>query len=125
MVSNSYNVTFRLGYEDISQLVRQLSDSDKEKLVQEIYKYIPQEEKKGQDTLKYLNEMAKRFQKRNQSVGLSFSTKIPNVSFSKLKMVSVNDADKVSASYKMNKEAVVGKWAGDESVEELLSMLTK
>lgn len=60
MVSNS--VTLQLGYKEVLQLVQQLSDGDKVKLIKEIHPKIPQE-KNANDTLAYLNKIAEKSKK--------------------------------------------------------------
>ena len=137
MVANPYNLNSQLGYKEILHLVRQLSDSDKEKLVKDISvdvspKEIEPLEETGENTLAYLKKMAERVGKRSRSIGTVLNRRTGNalgkefkIDVSKLNIVSVDDVKNGNYQNKMNKDEVVGKWPGDESVEELLNMLTK
>lgn len=130
MIANPYNLNLQLGYEEILHLVLQLSDSHKAKLVKDMNVDASLEEESGATTLAYLKRMTKRWGKRSKSIGgiseyTNEAKKRGIYPFSKIKTVSAGDANKISSNYKINKEAVVGQWPGDESIEELLNMLNK
>lgn len=131
MISSQYNMNLQLGYAEIVQLVQQLSDSDKAKLVKEIYSPIPQE-KEEKDVLQQVKEMAKQTEERSQSAlaissekNTSMLGKGLGLNIESLNIVSVDDVKNGNYQNKMNKEEVVGKWPGDEPVEKLLNMLSK
>jgi len=120
MVSNPYDLNLKIGYEEIVQLVQQLSSSDKAKLIEEIYTDIPQKT----SGLNYLKAMATRVGKRAKSVGgIVEKKKEAYFSTNQLKTVSVGESTDID--YSIDKKAVIGKWPGDESVEELLNLLSK
>ncbi len=120
MVSNPYNLNLKVGYEEVVQLVQQLSSSDKAKLIEEVYADVPQ----NKSSLNYLKKMASRVGKRTKSVGsIVEERKGAFLSATQLNTVSVGESTDVD--YSIDKEAVVGKWPGNESVDELLNMLSK
>ncbi len=127
MVVNSSNVTLQLGYKEVLQLVQQLSDGDKVKLVETIYADIPSK-KSLKDTFLYLEKLGKKAKsvatisekENNTTLGKTLKLNTDN-----LNIVSIDDVKSGSYQNKMNKDAVVGTWPGDESVEELLNMLDK
>lgn len=127
MISNPYNLSSQIGYEEILYLVKQLSNSDKAKLVREIYEEPPSNESTANNF-----ESIKRMGKKAQSVDIILKNRSSKMAekriafnVSKLNIVSIEDAKKGNYQNKMDKSAVVGKWPGDEPVEELLNMLTK
>ncbi|MGB1242261.1 MAG: hypothetical protein ACPG49_07060 [Chitinophagales bacterium] len=127
MVVNSSNVTLQLGYKEVLQLVQQLSDGDKVKLVETIYADIPSK-KSLKDTFLYLEKLGKKTKsvatisekENNTTLGKTLKLNTDN-----LNIVSIDDVKNGSYQNKMNKDAVVGTWPGDEPVEELLNMLDK
>lgn len=127
MVVNSSNVTLQLGYKEVLQLVQQLSDGDKVKLVETIYADIPSK-KSLKDTFLYLEKLGKKTKsvatisekENNTTLGKTLKLNTDN-----LNIVSIDDVKNGSYQNKMNKDAVVGTWPGDESVKELLNMLDK
>jgi len=131
MVSNQYNMNLKLGYEEILHLVQQLSNKDKIKLVETIYADASSKNP-IENTFQYLEEAAKQAQKRAKSISAISDSgnntalgKEFGLNIDKLNVVSVDDVNTGSYQNRMDKEAVVGKWSGDEPAENLINMLSK
>ena len=76
--------------------------------------------------------MAERMGKRMKSIETVMDTEVNSslnkelyLDVSKLNIVSVEDVESGNYENRMNKDEVVGGWPGDESIEELLNILTK